>query len=351
MRAVLVAGLLVAGCATRHETRSPVFYPPPPAEARIQYLTTFSSAADLPGRRVGFARFVLGRETAAPAIRKPYGVAMHDGRLYVVDTRGPGYTVFDFPQRSLHLVSGSGAARMKKPVNIAVDGDGTKYVCDTGLDQILVFDVKDRFVRAYEVPGPFRPGAVAIDGERLYVTDLERHQVHVLDKASGRTLRSFGKAGSKDGEFFFPTNLAVGPGGTLYVTDTGNFRVQVFTPDGEFVRSFGGIGNALGRFARPKGIAVDREGRTYVVDAAFDNVQVFDPEGKLLLFFGQAGPEPEDVSLPAAVAIDYASVHFFQRYAAPGFTLEYVILVSSQFGPGKVNVYGFGARAAPPETP
>jgi len=44
------------------------------------------------------------------------------------------------------------------------------------------------------------------------------------------------------------------------------------------------------------------------------------------------------------VKVDYDSVSLFQKRAAPGFKLEYLILVTSQFGAHKVSVYGFGSR-------
>ena len=136
--------------------------------------------------------------------------------------------------------------------------------------------------------------------------------------------------------------MSLGPDEHLYVSDTGNFRVQKFTLDGQFVRSFGSIGTGLGHFARPKGVALDREGRIFVVDAAFQNVQVFDPDGTLLLFFGEPGTSPENINLPTDVVIDYENVRFFEKYKDPKFDLDYVVLIPSQFGPNKVNAYGVG---------
>lgn len=88
---------------------------------------------------------------------------------------------------------------------------------------------------------------------------------------------------------------------------------------------------------------MDREGRLYVVDAAFENVQMFDREGRPLMYFGGPGAEVHNLSLPAGIAIDYANAHHFQRYAAPGFALEYVIAVTNQAAASKVVVFGFGA--------
>lgn len=354
----------LGGCAGTPERAGagPVFFPPLPNPPRIQFLARFSEANDVAGPRGAFSEFVLGKTTPeSEVIKKPYGVALHDGRLYVVDTRAPGYAVFDLKQQRFYIVTGAETAggRMRKPINIAIDSDGTKYIADTGRNQVLVFDREDRYLRAYGSEAEFRPADVIIAGDRLYVADVAHHRIEALDKRTGELLFKFGQAGSREGELYQPTNLALSADGYLYVTDTGNFRIQKFTLDGKFVRAIGAIGSGLGEFARPKGLALDREGRLYVADAAFENIQVFDPDGKLLMFFGEPGDRPADINLPAAVEIDYDNVALFQKYADPRFKLEYLILVSSQFGVNKVNVFGFGRmedmdysvteRSLPPE--
>ena len=183
---------------------------------------------------------------------------------------------------------------------------------------------------------------MAILGDKMYVVDIAHHKIHVLSLLDGHTLQEIGKAGSKSDELFQPTNITIGPDGYLYVSDTGNFRVQKITQYGVFVKSIGHVGTGLGQFARPKGISVDHDGRLYVVDAAFQNVQVFNRDNKLLLFFGGPGPHSDNLDLPTDIEIDYDNVALFQQYAAPNFKLEYVILVANQFGRNKVNVYGFG---------
>jgi len=339
------AAILLVSCATTGErvAQEPVFYPPLPNPPRIQYLKSFSEARDAGEQPSAFAEFVVGKEAGeSEIIKKPYGAALYEGKIYVADSLGPGIAVFDLISKRFRKVETSGAGGLQQPINISIDRDGTKYVTDTRRNQVLAYDRFDKFVRAYGLIDQFRPSDVAIAGERLFVADVKNHQIHVLDKRSGQTLNKFGKRGTADGDFLHPTNLAVGPDNHLYVTDTSNYRVQKFTLDGKFVRSYGGIGTALGRFARPKGIAVDRSGNIYVVDAAFDNVQIFDNEGRLLLFFGGRGDGPEAMDLPASVTIDYDNVALFQKYADPKFKLEYVILVANNYGPSKVNAYGFG---------
>lgn len=345
---VLVAALAV-GCASppaqapgAAPKSGPFFYPEKPAAPRIQHLVTLSTERDLSPPRSAFADLVAGKEIKVRGLTQPYGAALNDGKLYVVDTGAAALAVFDFEARRLLSHPGAGSGRLKRPINISFDHDGTRYVADTGTDQVMVYDRNDRFVRALLDGREARPVDVAIAGDRLYVVDIRKHQVLVLDKVTGNRLSAFGKPGSGQGELYQPTNIAIGPDGDLYVVDTGNFRVQRFKPDGSFVRTYGEAGDTPGSFARPKGIAVDREGRIYVVDAAFQNVQIFDGAGKLLMDFGRPLDGLDGLNLPAAIQLDYEHVAQFKRYADPNFTIEYLILVVSQFGPNKVDIYGYG---------
>ncbi len=309
---------------------------------RIQHLATIASERDINPPSDGFAKFILGDDANVRRLQQPYGVAMSEGKLYVADSRAQGLAVFDIGKRQFSIMTGAGNGRMKRPINIKIDKDGTKYVTDTGRDQIMVYDRSDRFVTSFGADGQFKPVDAVISGDRLYVVDIQHHEIQVLDKRTGKFLFSFGKAGSERGELYHPTNIALGPDGDVYVVETSNYRVQRFTAEGKPVRVYGEVGNEPGTFARPKGIALDRLGRMYVGDAAFENVQVFDNGGKLLLFFGQPGDAAEGLNLPAGMTIDYDNIDFFRRSAEPGFNIEYLILVASQFGPNKVDVFGFG---------
>jgi len=320
----------------------PVFYPPLPNSPRIQYLTTIASERDLAVKKDSFADFIVGEEKAAQRLTQPYGIALYKGKLYVADTGAGGLAIFDLAQQRFSFMTGNGAGRIKRPINIRIDADGTRYVTDTGRDQVLVYDRDDRYVKAFGVEGQFRPVDLAITGDRLYVADIAHHQIHVLDKGTGRLLFKFGKAGSGEGELFHPTNIALGPDGDIYVVETSNFRVQRFSADGKPVRTYGSVGSAPGSFARPKGIAMDRAGRLLVGDAAFQNVQIFDNSGKLLMFFGQTDGRADGLNLPAGVTVDYENIALFRRFADPKFNIDYLILVASQFGPNKVDIFGFG---------
>src|SRR5207302_10222777 len=103
-------------------------------------------------------------------------------------------------------------------------------------------------------------------------------------------------------EFNFPAARTL-TAGKHYVVHAMNFRVQAFTPDGQFLNSFGKLGRQTGTLNRPKGIAADTEGNLYIADALFETVQIFDPEGRLLYYFGSTGVQPGQFQLPSGVFI------------------------------------------------
>lgn len=339
---------LAAGCAAPRQVERPtLLYPPPPALPRLQWLASFTGAPDVEPGKSSFNRFVVGEEKLVRRLDKPYGVAIFDGRIYVCDTNQT-VMVFDLRKGTFGRLAGAeGPGRLVQPLNVSVDADGVKYVTDPVRGQIVLFDRDDRYLKAYGTPGGWKPVDAVVFGEELFVADMKQASVWVLEKGTGRVVRRIGREGEPAGQLYMPTNLAFDRDGTLFVADTGKFGVLKFDRGGAFKGAIGQLGTAPGSFVRPKGIAVDRAGRLYAVDAAFNNVQLFNPDEMLLMWFGDFGRSGRDAGnlfLPAKVVVDYDNVALFQRYAAPDFEIEYLVLVTNQFGDHMVNVYGFGKR-------
>ncbi|MFQ5657172.1 MAG: 6-bladed beta-propeller [Candidatus Methylomirabilales bacterium] len=299
--------ILVGGCATTPPGKiGELVWPDPPEEPRVRYVESLSSRRDVMGPPSFFDR-LLGEETGE-ALAKPYGVlADKAGRVYVADSGQGVVFVFDKKNKKLDLVGiRAGVGKLAQPTGLALNSEGILFVSDTKLDRVFGYDEKGEVVVAIGKKGEFyNPAGIAIDAasDRLYVPDPGRHVIRVYDSRDGHFVFSIGERGSGEGQFNFPTNAFVRHS-KLYVSDSGNFRIQIFDLDGKFLKAFGGIGDAPGRFARPKGIAVDSEGHIYVIDAAFDNFQIFDEDGKLLMFVGGAGASPGRFNLPAGMYID-----------------------------------------------
>lgn len=346
---VLLAGtaalFFLAGCASTKTPKSYVFFPPPPDEARIQFLTSFSSEQELQGNRT-LTDFIVGKEKYARPIVKPYGIATAPGQILVCDTVPATVEVVDIGRRRMRYFKPVGDGTLGTPINIAVDRDGTRYITDTKRGQLLIYK-EDAYLGGIGLRDEMKPTGVAVTKERIYVADMKNHCVRVYDKAKRELLFTFPKAGetNENARLFAPTNLAIDPKGNVYVSDTGGFAVNSYDAEGNYIRTFGEQGLSPGKFSLPKGVAVDRDGRVYVVDANTQVIQLFDAEGRVLMYFGDPGQTSGGAtSMPAGIAIDYENVRTYQSLAAPGFKLEYLILITNQTGGRKVSVFGFGRK-------
>ena len=343
---ILLLLLVIAGCGetrSRPESAEAVFFPPLPEIPRIQFLTSISSEADLGKKRDEFREFVTGKPEDLRAIGRAWDVDHVAGKLYVSAKAYRQILIVDLELRKIDFVDSSTGGELPNPGGIFVSNAGYKFVADRKLGQILVFDQLDQFVKSYGLEGEFQPTDVVVIGDRVLATDVSADTIRIFDRRSGELIDSLGGQGDDESTFRYPTHLTVDDQGNLYVTDFMNFRVQKFDIDGSFVKTIGEMGDFPGAMPRPKGIAVDRSGHLFVVDVAFELVQVFDTEtGEPLLPFGKFGSLYGGTWLPAGVHVDYDNIDYFSEYLDPAFKAEYLIYVTNQSGPFKINVYAFG---------
>ena len=99
----------------------------------------------------------------------------------------------------------------------------------------------------------------------------------------GEFLSAFGTAGSDAGQFDEPWGISVDAGGSVYVADWGNSRVQKFSPAGDHLLTFGGP-DAIdgGDLDHPADVAVDSDGDVYVTDWGNKRVQIYEPNGSII---------------------------------------------------------------------
>jgi DNA-binding beta-propeller fold protein YncE len=283
-------------------------WPPPPDEPRIKLEAVIAGRADVVAKS-GLKRKLLqsSPQTRFDDLEKPFAVAFDpEGRILVTDWGNAALIRFDRQNRQMDVLGTKGAVQLKSPLGLHVGPDGTIYIADGGLAKIVGLDPEGKLAGVYGKEGDLvNPTDVTLspDGSHLYVSDSKAHKIVVFEVKTGNLVRSFGKPGNGEGEFSFPTAVAFGPEGDLFVVDQVNARVQVFDPDGEYLDQFGSRGTGFGQFIRPKDVEVDEEGFIYVTDNAFNNVQLFDADFTLLTFVGEAGRDPGRFHGASGVAV------------------------------------------------
>lgn len=147
------------------------------------------------------------------------------------------------------------------------------------------------------------PHGLTIDDEdNLWLTDVGLHQVFKYD-SDGNLLMALGERGvpgEDAARFNMPTDVAVAPDGTFYISDGyRNSRVTKFSSEGEYVTSWGVKGSNPGQFDVPHSIALDLQGQVYVADRGNARIQIFDENGRFI----REWKEPS-LGRPWAVRID-----------------------------------------------
>jgi DNA-binding beta-propeller fold protein YncE len=342
--AMLALACILLAC-TRQVAKAPapdtlVIFPPPPDTTRIQYLTHFSASPDLEGKTSGLRSFIFGEEVPRQMV-KPYGVTAHGQKIYICDTGLGGLVILDLARASFDYFIPGGKGQLKLPINCCLDEQGRLFVADANRGQIVVFDRELNYLHAFGESGVFRPTDVAVHQGKIWVANVQDHALYVYssdDYSFIGTRPDY--AAEEEGFIRQATNISIHEG-VVYVSDFGDFSIKKYSLEGDFLGRIGGYGNGPGSFTRPKGIALDREANLYVVDAAFENIQIFRRDGRLLMPFGGSYEGAGAMWLPAAVEISYENLSFFDPYVDESYQLKYLIYVSNQYGPAKINVYGF----------
>ena len=141
--------------------------------------------------------------------------------------------------------------------------------------------------------------ATGPDG-RLYVADTAHGRVVVLDR-HGHLLGQFPRGGATLGS---PVALAVDRRGDVYVADAAHNRIDVFSPAGTPLRSWNGSGDGGSGLEDPDGLAIDGAGDVFVSDADHDRIDVFSPDGRLLRRFGAPGIRAGQLNHPGGLTVD-----------------------------------------------
>ena len=231
-------------------------------------------------------------------------VADGSARIVVYDAGGTPIARWGLPQGT-------------RPVGLASRPDGSLLVTDYTGDRVLVLDAAGMVIDSWgergTEPGQFEaPSGVAVtpaghvivvefmgqrvqelDGDGNFVRFLEggtAARAHVEQRRAGPGMDEMmldmsgtPPPGNPDGLFVFPTDAAVGPDGTIYISNTHAYEILVFAPGGALRAGWGSKGPEAGQWEVPVGVGTDAHGDLYVADSANFRVQGLNPRGDAFL--------------------------------------------------------------------
>jgi len=286
-----------------------------PATNSILLNTSGYVCVNIWGKAGSGAHLLHGGEFGTPS----FGLSCdQNGNVYVVDTGNCRVQKFDNGGNFVHLwgMFGTAPTNFHNPTGIAVDDKGVVYVCDTNNHRVQRFDAKmgsylSKWGRQGGGEGQFNaPWGVAVDNTRgyVYVVDSANFRIQKFDR-SGEFVMSWGSFGNADGQLYFARGIAVDENdGAVYVVDMGNHRVQKFDTSTNFLPQlllkWGTKGQEPGQFWNPWGITVDRDGFVYVTDTGNHRVQKFDRDGNFETQWGGFGGARGQFNFPYGLAVD-----------------------------------------------
>ncbi|EKN88229.1 NHL repeat protein [Leptospira interrogans str. 2003000735] len=169
--------------------------------------------------------------------------------------------------------------RFRNPSDVAVDDDGFLYVLSFDTANIVKFDPNGNPIDNFKgslgrnLTGPL---FFSLRANSIFVADFKADKIYEFN-TRGEYINRFGSSGKTNGAFHGPTGIFYTKNGYLYVSDSGNNRIQKLKSDGTFVQEIG-----VGILRNPSGLKINSKGEIYVADRGNSRIAVFDPEGNFL---------------------------------------------------------------------
>ena len=234
--------------------------------------------------------------------KSPYYVATDSAGDVWVSDHGNS-RVQEFSSSGTYLAQfgskGKGTGQFgESPTGVAVDLNGHIWVGEADIEwyflglpsRLQEFSSAGEFLgMAGGATALSAPEGTAVSGEKMWVANTGAGRVEEFSTA-GTYLATLGSAGTGNGQFKSPRDVAVDSSGDIWVLDSGNDRVQELSSTGTYIRQFGKEGSENGQFKNPHGIAIDPSGNVWVADTGNERVQEFSSTGTYIRKIEFLGP-------------------------------------------------------------
>ncbi len=272
-------------------------------------------------------------------LSEPRGVAIGaNGLVFVADkgnNRIARWATAAATFASSFASTGSGAGQLNGPRGVAADGKGHVWVVDRANNRIEEFSETGEFIETFgwgvsngesklqvctsscraglsgSGNGEFKePWGIAVTSAgNLWVTDTGNQRVEEFNEKA-EYLQKFGTKGTKSEgtEFLEPEGIAAGSGGVLWVSDgaghrVGKFHESVSKETERFIRNVTTTGTGNPGLSDPVGVALDSSGNVWVADESADRLIEYSPEGAFIQTFGSEGTGNGQFKGPSGLAL------------------------------------------------
>ncbi len=249
-------------------------------------------------------------------LKNPTGIAVDNfGNIYLADTNNDRILKCSPSGELLKQQGGFGwdGGQFNRPTGLFIDRGLNLYVADSQNKRAQLFDLNLNFVSVIQPPesldfrglGTVHDLTVSYTGE-LYITDTWNDLIVQTDNFYIFKSRIGGfEAG--EGKLTDPLGIASDSRGNLYVADSGNRRVAMFDPFGNFIRSIG-----TGLLVKPADVALSGAD-ILVADQELCQILAFDRQGDLLWRQGSKGADIGQFQEPAGIALDDSKLYVVEK--------------------------------------
>jgi sugar lactone lactonase YvrE len=197
--------------------------------------------------------------------------------------------------------AGTGTGQLERPMGIAVDQEGNRWVADRVNNRIVEYDKAGAYIR--QITGPVEapikaPNAITVNSALGVVLIVE---------GSEKRVRSFTTTGTLLGTitnaaFSEPFGVAWAPNGNAWVSDPGAKKLFLYSEGGSLKQTIS-IPQPQQQLAAPYGVETDEAGNAWVAVQGTDQILEYSQSGSQLFSFGGTGTGTGQFKAPADVAI------------------------------------------------
>ena len=248
---------------------------------------------------------------------------------------------------------GNDKGKFETAVGLAIDEKNKHiYICDHKNSRIQMLSLEGEFLKEFGKEELNKPWGIVVTDKYILVTDIWHCNVVQFDKQKLVVVNKGGKFGREEGQMVWPSGLGVDINGDIYIADTFNHRITVFTENlkfkvclgkdklklpkdikftteevlvldhspncvhfmsrsGEFMKSIITQGEAEGCMVYGADFFYpDHTGNIIISDRKHDNIKVFSKEGELIHTIGEHGMKKGEFIRPKGIGLTWKGIIF-----------------------------------------